>query len=564
MDSLVNARQLPFYAGRYRCEEYLGGGMADVYRARDTELPRDVAIKILKPSNQGDAEVRASFLDEVQLASSCSHENIVMTYDKGEFEGSPFIVMEFLRGENLDTVIRNHGQGDLRRILLTALQIARALKYVHSQNIVHRDLKPQNLHVDQNGRLRLVDFGIAKAVDWNKTQAGMVKGTAYYMSPEQIMGEPVTFHTDIWAFGVVLYELLCDGQRPFQGTTLDGLWAAIVNGAPKYHLLTESHVPESVIKIVRRCLEKKAEDRYSSFDPVIRDIETTLDELSPSFQTTTLQVGPAANTQGIKSLTTWMVTSAIAVALISLSVLVYYLVAERKPVKQPPELAKQLSLPSGDMVLVGAGPALVGADKHRVDLKAFYIDRTEVSNRAYAQFVKEKSWRKPKDFAEDKPDYPVVNVSYLDALAFAKWAGKRLPTEEEWEKAARGTMGQLYPWGNAPKPELANVSDNPLSKHSLMPVMAFAAGASPYGALNMCGNVWEWVDTDQKPTPDFLKRMQKELDTKLSQEDAFYVIRGGYFQMPLSPELISENAAFPARLVGRYIGFRCAKTPDAR
>ena len=230
--------------------------MADVYRARDTELPRDVAIKILKPSNERDPEVRACFLDEVQLASRCSHENIVATYDKGEFEGSPFIVMEFLRGENLEKLIRNHQVGNLKRILRMSLQMARALEYVHSQNIVHRDLKPQNLHVDQNGRLKLVDFGIAKSVDWNRTQVGMVKGTAYYMAPEQILGDPVTFRTDIWAFGVVLYELLSDGRRPFQGTSLDALWAAIINTAPDFGLLANAAIPASVQQVVRRCLEK--------------------------------------------------------------------------------------------------------------------------------------------------------------------------------------------------------------------------------------------------------------------------------------------------------------------
>jgi serine/threonine protein kinase len=126
MQPPVNSREVPFYAGRYRCEEYLGGGMADVYRAHDTELPREVAIKILKLSNQDDPEVRSCFLDEVQLASRCSHENIVSTYDKGEFEGSPFIVMEFLKGERLDKLIHNGEQGDLKHILGIALQIARA------------------------------------------------------------------------------------------------------------------------------------------------------------------------------------------------------------------------------------------------------------------------------------------------------------------------------------------------------------------------------------------------------------------------------------------------------
>ncbi len=193
MGDLNGPRQPPFFVGRYRCEEYLGGGMADVYRARDTELPRDVAIKILKPGKEQDEEIRQSFIDEVQLASRCSHENIVMTYDKGEFDGAPFIVMEFLRGNHLGALIKTNSQGDLRRILKTALQIARALEYVHEQNIVHRDLKPQNLHVDRSGRVKLVDFGIAKSVEWNKTQAGLVKGTAYYMAPEQVLGHPVSF-----------------------------------------------------------------------------------------------------------------------------------------------------------------------------------------------------------------------------------------------------------------------------------------------------------------------------------------------------------------------------------
>ena len=458
--------------------------------------------------------------------------------------------MEFLRGENLDQIIKNGQQGDLKRILKTALQIARALGYVHSQNIVHRDLKPQNLHVDPNGRVKLVDFGIAKSVEWNKTQAGLVKGTAFYMAPEQILGDPVTFRTDIWAFGIVLYELLC-GQRPFQSPTLDTLWAAIVNTTPNYQLLTDRAVPESAQRIVRRCLEKKAEDRYADFAAVCQDIEAILDEVSPA--TRTIVVPTLVQTR----LPQWLLLSAVGVALICIGVLIYHLLSEK------PALAKQLSFPFGDMLLVDSGPALLGSDNHKVDLKAFYIDKTEVSNKAYALFIKAKSWRRPKDFAEDKPDLPVVNVTLYDAQAFAKWAGKRLPTDQEWEKAARGAKGQLYPWGNEAKPEFANIGDNPtLPKHELMPVNAFPAGASPYGALNMCGNVWEWVDDDQKPTPEFLEGMQKTVDPKLRMEDIYYVIRGGYFQMPLSPNLLTDVGSFPANMASPIVGFRCAKTPD--
>jgi serine/threonine-protein kinase len=550
--------------------------MADVYRARDTELPRDVAIKILKPSNEQDPDVRASFLDEVQLASRCSHENIVMTYDKGEFEGHPFIVMEFLRGENLDKLIRNHQVGNLKRILRMSLQLARALEYVHSLKIVHRDLKPQNIHVDQNGHLKLVDFGIAKAVDWNKTQVGLVKGTAFYMAPEQVLGEPVAFRTDIWAFGVVMYELLTDGRRPFQGTTLDTLWAAIINGTPDFQILRDRSVPAQVQQLVERCLEKKPECRFAGFGEVASTIETILDELSMGVQTAivppptppTVHVLPfkilpfEVPPFKIDSRSTWLIIGAIGVVIIAiLSLLIHNAGSDKKP-DAPKQLAKHLPMSSGDMVLVDAGPALLGSDKHRVNLPAFYIDKTEVSNGVYARFVQEKHRRAPKGFAKDKPEYPVVNVSLYDAMEFAKWAGKRLPTSDEWEKAARGTKGQLYPWGDKPKPELANLADNALlPKHGLKPVTAFPGGASPYGALNMCGNVWEWVDADQKPTPEYLEKMRLGLDRTLTLEDAFYGIRGGYFNLPLSPELVSEAASFPAKLGADNIGFRCAMDP---
>lgn len=561
MDSAGDLRQLPFFVGRYRCEEYLGGGMADVYRARDTELPREVAIKILKPGNEQDEDIRRSFIDEVKLASRCSHENIVMTYDKGEFDGAPFIVMEFLRGHHLGTLIKSNSLGDLRRILKIALQIARSLEYVHEQNIVHRDLKPQNLHVDRSGRVKLVDFGIAKSVEWHKTQTGIVKGTAYYMAPEQILCQPVSFPTDVWAFGVVLFEMLTGGHRPFEAQTMDGLWTAIVKATPDYALLANSGVPMEVQSLVRRCLEKKPERRYAGFTPICREIEAALDALADSAADL-----PTSELTQIEKLTrTWKTCSdsvkfsavAAAAALIVLIVLVSW------SLSQPD---RELKLPSGDMVLVPAGAALLGPEKHlrKTEVPAFYIDKTEVSNRAYAKFLRAKGgYPRPKNFAENKPDDPVVNVSFYDAREFANWAGKRLPTDIEWEKAARGTKGRLFPWGDKADKSLANIEDNPaLQRHAILPVSAFPKGKSPFGALNMCGNVWEWVDTFAVPTPEVLAQMQanRDLVPPPTPEDVFYQIRGGYYEQPLSPELISDSAAFPARLSSPVIGFRCARS----
>jgi formylglycine-generating enzyme required for sulfatase activity len=559
MEAQKQSRQVPFHAGRYRCDEYLGGGMADVYRARDTELPRDVAIKILKPGAETDGAARESFLDEVQLASRCAHENIVMTYDKGEFEGCPFIVMEFLRGQSLDKRIRA-GELGIKEVLRMAVQIARAMEYVHGEGIIHRDLKPQNLNVDPSGRVKLVDFGIAKAVDWNKTQEGWTKGTAFYMAPEQVRGEPVTFRTDVWAFGVVLYEMICGGRRPFVGSSMESMWAAILNSAPDLSVLAVCGAPDSLQLIVRRCLEKKPEQRYEGFTPIRKALESILEnEVTEKTWLWKTQSIPILDKMGQPNIARWLLLGALGIALALTGLLIYHVTHEKS---ETPAAAfpRTLTIPSGDMVLVEGGPALLGADRRKVVVKTFYMDRTEVSNRAYAEFIKAKLWRRPPGFRDDEPDYPVVNVTLYDAQAFAKWAGKRLPTDQEWEKAARGTKGQRYPWGDEPKPQFANVLDNAtLAKHEIMNVNAFPEGASPYGALNMSGNVWEWVDDDEKPTPEFLRRMQESLDKTLRIDEPFYRIRGADLSNKLV--VITEFGTFPARLATSLIGFRCAKTP---
>lgn len=543
-----NPRPVPFFIGRYRCEEYLGGGMADVYRARDTELPRDVAIKILKPANQNEREVRDTFLDEMQLASQCSHENIVMIHDKGEFEGCPYIVMEFLRGKDLGRLIEEKALGGVKNVLHIALQAAKAMGCVHAQGIVHRDLKPQNLTVDPAGKVKLVDFGIAKSIAWHKTQAGFTKGTAYYMAPEQVLGEQVSFRTDVWAFGAVLFEMFT-GERPFQGTTLEGLWAAIVHANPNFRLLAQAGAPEGIQKMVQRCLEKRPERRYSGFQQISEELEEALSEIEAKEELE----------QERKHRRFWLLWGGIVAAAVAVMATFLLLL----PPKRPP-LPNELKFESGDMVLIPAGPALLGQDKHRANVAAFYIDKTEVSNRAYTEFVRQTDYGRPKDFREDKPDYPVVNVSFYDAQEFARWAGKRLPTDKEWEKAARGPSGRLFPWGNQAERTLANLDDNPaLAQHTIMPVTAFPAGASPYGALNMCGNVWEWVDGRRKPGPDVVKKLENE-DPAIRPDDVFYAIRGGSYLYPLKPDLIWDTGSMRGTRATPTIGFRCAKAAERK
>src|SRR5215469_5106954 len=212
---------LPARIGKYELEEYLGGGMAEVYRARDTLIGRTVAVKVLTEKGRHDHEVKERFLAEARTAGNLSHENILGIYDFGEDEQQrPFMVMEFLRGEDLRSAIRNGHTGDLRNKLRIALELARALAFIHSEKIIHRDLKPENVHIALNGQVKLMDFGIAKREGLDLTRTGLMVGTPYYMAPEQVTGGPLTAQADVYSFGVLLYELIT-GIHAISGDSME-------------------------------------------------------------------------------------------------------------------------------------------------------------------------------------------------------------------------------------------------------------------------------------------------------------------------------------------------------
>jgi serine/threonine-protein kinase len=219
------------------------------------------------------------------------------------------------------------------------------------------------------------------------------------------------------------------------------------------------------------------------------------------------------------------------------------------------------------MVLVPAGDALIGPDRQRTHVAAFYIDRTEVTVSAYQAFLGQTGARAPAGFDAGHSDLPVVNVSFDDAQAFARWANKRLPTAVEWEKAARGSAGQTFPWGNDAGDGVANVPPRQGEATRLEPASARAQTDSPYGVRNLVGNVWEWVDTRRDPEPEEFKMLQarlRNLRPPLTPTEPFHMIRGGSYRFFVPRDMLSslvvDSGAMPARVGMPDIGFRCARS----
>ena len=273
--------------GDYEVKSLLGsGGMGEVYRARDSRLGRDVAIKVLPSFLATDSDRLRRFEQEARAAAALNHPNILAVFQMGTYEGAPYLVSELLEGETLREQVKR-SRLSVRKAIDYGVQIARGLAAAHEKGIVHRDLKPENLFVTKDGRLKVLDFGLAKLTrpesssEHNSltltegTEAGVVLGTVGYMSPEQVRGQTADHRADIFALGTILYEMLT-GKRAFQKPTSAETMTAILNEDPPGISQVTTNIPPALQRVVHRCLEKNPEQRFQSAS----DLAFALDALS--------------------------------------------------------------------------------------------------------------------------------------------------------------------------------------------------------------------------------------------------------------------------------------------
>ena len=305
--------------GKYRILEQIGeGAMGVVYRALDPVLNRPVAIKVMADALARDDELRTRFLREAQAAGSLQHPNVVTVYDFGEVDGHLYIAMEFVAGEDLEAMLARRAPLSTVQKIDIVVDVLSGLGYAHKRGIVHRDIKPANIRVDEEGRARIMDFGIAHLQSSKMTRTGLMVGTPAYMAPEQITSGTISAATDIFSIGAVMYELLT-GNKPFEGESLQSVFYKIVSSAPPDIMTVAPSLPVSLNTITMRALAKEPSARFASAMDMANALTETRaaverDPTQPKAVSLQSVIATRLSTRATKKLPVYKRKSSVAVA----------------------------------------------------------------------------------------------------------------------------------------------------------------------------------------------------------------------------------------------------------
>jgi|GEM_PF-404988 len=613
---------------RYVIEEFIDqGGMSTVYKASDPNLKRTVAIKLIHTHLSRDPEFVRRFEQEATAVAQLRHPNIVQVYDFSHEDNLYYMVMEYVPGDTLKGKLNSlhdkNQQSPIAETIRIMALVCDAVAYAHDHDMIHRDLKPANVMITPNGQPILMDFGVAKMLTGTEhTATGTIIGTAKYMSPEQARGDRPDERSDIYALGVMLYEMLA-GHPPFEADTTVAILMKHVNEPVPDIRQIQRNVPDELVEIIDKALAKDRNDRYQSAAHMsaalklinrlgqsaapVGDAQRTVSSRGRRQSTEPSGVKPPPST--VPSMPTipeptaapaqatlpinrnlMLIGAAALVLIVILGVGAFLLfsgdssggegetpVAVEEAATAVPEQqaqvseeetptsteeaqqvsAEALNLPSAvGMVKIDSGTYTVGRDApsheyippEQVELNEVWIDQYEVTNADYAAFLADTGNPPPTSWSDGnmpsgKENHPVKGVTWELATAYCEWANKRLPTEAEWEVAARGPEGSLFPWGDDQR-----AVELPRSGTHI--VGTVPGDRSAFGAYDMAGNVWEWVGEAYAPIADgdrilrggengFLKDMAYRLEGPADQES---LIQSAGFRCAADQVSITEAA----------------------
>jgi serine/threonine protein kinase/Tfp pilus assembly protein PilF len=324
------------FANRYQVVEELGkGGMGKVYRVLDQKLNEEVALKLIKPEIGLDKKTVERFSHELKVARKIVHKNIARMFDLNEEKGTHYITMEYVRGEDLKRLIRKIGQFSAGKAVSVAKQVCEGLAEAHRLGIIHRDLKPQNIMVDEEGNVRIMDFGIARSLkEKGITGAGVLVGTPEYMSPEQVEGKEVDERSDIYSLGIVIYEMVT-GRAPFEGDTPLSVALKQKTESPPHPKKLNSQLPEALDSLILRCLEKDKAKRYQSAEEVLLDLNR-IEEGLPTTERIIPKRAPltAREITVTFKLKKLLVPAAVVILIIAAAIAIWQFLPTKEPVRR--------------------------------------------------------------------------------------------------------------------------------------------------------------------------------------------------------------------------------------
>jgi formylglycine-generating enzyme required for sulfatase activity len=574
------------HVGSYEVLGVLGkGGMGEVYRARDTRLGREVALKVLPARLTDVPSARSRFEREARAVAALSHPNILALHD---FNAGPpaYAVSELLVGRTLRNVLVS-GPLSWDLALRYAREIAAGLAEAHGKGVVHRDLKPANVFVRDDGHVKILDFGLAKQL-WGAgnradteaaTMAGMIMGTVGYMSPEQVRGEAVGPASDVFSFGAVLYECVT-GLPAFQGSSSGETLAAVLRDEPSQL----RNVPPAVRTVLRRCLQKRPEQRFSSGVELREALEAAV--LAKSDRRSLIHgagavliLGAALFAHGSAS-----IPPAPDPAAVGGSPLLF--------LRNSADGAEYARIPAGRFTMGCVGEADCPPDSVATIefARPYWLMRTEVTAGQYLAFTQATRREVPVAPLFNPEwklrDHPVNNVTWFDARDYCTWAGGRLPSEAEWERSARATHEWRFEWGTQPPPMIegraaGNLRDEAFLRKNGDPIQDAIRDyddgfpetapvgnfpANDVGVFDLTGNVAEWVADKGLDTPgrvswprDGLRWVPRDGRAWEGGNELRRVLRGSGWDSGLGPSHLSYRLVFSPYGKASVTGFRCAR-----